>query len=279
MIKEILVHVPTERTIKPVVDASISLASFFSARIEAIATGHVAASTYMIDGGSSAAVAAVFEAEEKRATERAMAALAIFETEARNAGISYQCRPVVDLPQEAMVSIGAASRLHDLSVVLQPEPGEHTFDKSISTEILFQSGGPVLFVPYIFRGVFKPTRIGICWDGSRLAARAMRDAEPFLKRADSLSVISVNSDPSAPPDASPEEVANYLARYGRPVKLIKSEETRSNIQPSILSRAADESVDMLIMGAYGHSQLRENVLGGVTREMLKTMTIPVLMSH
>jgi len=279
MIKDILVHIPTERTMKPVIDASISLASLFDARIEAIAAGYVSANTYVIEGSSSAAVAALFEIGQKRATERAMAALTVFETEARNAGISYRCRPVVDLPEEAAASISAASRLHDLSIVLQPEPGQHPFDSTIPTDILLQSGGPVLFVPYIFRGKFKPGHIGICWDGSRLAARALRDAEPFLTRADSFSVISANSDQLASSDASPEQVVERLKRYDRPVKLIRYQENRSIIQPSILSLAADENVDMLVMGAYGHSQLQENVLGGVTREMLETMTFPTLMSH
>ena len=279
MTKDILVHIPTERAMKPVIDASISLASFFDARIEAIAAGYVSANTYVIEGSSSAAVAAVFEIGQQRATDRAMAALAVFEAEARNAGISYHCRPLVDLPEEAAASIAAASRLVDLSIVLQPEPGQHPFDSTIPIDILLQSGGPVLFVPYIFRGKFQPRHIGICWDGSRLAARALRDAEPFLAKADSFSVISANSDLSASSDASPEQAVKRLTRYGRPVKLIRYEENRSAIQPSILSLATDENVDMLVMGAYGHSQLQESVLGGVTREMIETMTFPTLMSH
>lgn len=279
MIQTILAHIPTERPIRPIVDASISLASICKASVDAIATGYISTSTFVINGSSGAAMAAVFEIEQEKANERAMAALAIFETDALQAGISYQCRTIVDLPGEAAASIGAASRLHDLSIVLQTEPGKHTFDNAIPTEVLFQSGGPVLFVPYTFSGVFKPKHIGICWDGSRSAARALRDAGPFLMQADSLSVISVNSDRWTPSDASPEQAVKYLTRYGHPVKYIKSEEARSNIQPSILSLAADENLDMLIMGAYGHSRLQENVLGGVTRAMLETMTIPILMSH
>lgn len=279
MIKTIMAHIPTERPIRPIIDFSISLASTCKASIDAIAIGYISTSTYVINGSSGAAMAAVFEIEQEKANERAVAALTVFETEARHASVSYQCRPIVDLPGEAAASIGAASRLHDLSVVLQTEAGKHTFDDTISTAILFQSGGPVLFVPYIFRGVFKPRRIGVCWDGSRSAARALRDAGPLLMQADSLSVISVNPDRWAPSDPSPEQVVKYLTRYDHPVRCIRSEEARSNIQPSILSRATDENLDMLIMGAYGHSRLQEHVLGGVTREMLETMTIPTLMSH
>jgi nucleotide-binding universal stress UspA family protein len=280
MIKDILVHIPTERPMRAVIDASISLAQGFGAHLDAFSFGYVSTSSaFVVDGGAAAAVAIDLGVEQTRASERATAALAVFETEARNAGISYRCRPIEDIPADAAIAAGAAARLYDLSVVLQPEAGRQTFDNSIPTEILLQAGGPVLFVPYIFRGAFRPRRIGICWDGSRLAARALRDAEPFLTQADTLFAISVNAARSAPPDASVGQLAKQLARHGRPVKLVESQASRSDIQPSILSLAADENLDMLVMGAYGHSRLQEGILGGVTREMLKTMTLPTLMSH
>jgi len=280
MIKDILVHIPTERPMRPVIDASISLASAFGAHLDALATGYVSASAaYVADASAGAAVAAIFEMEQERAEERATTALSVFETEARQASISYECRPIADIPGEAASSIGAAARLHDLSVVLQPDAEQHTFDNTISTEILLQAGGPVLFVPHIYHGAFRAKRIGICWDGSRLAARALKDARPFLAQADALVAISINGAESTPPEASPEKLAKHLARVGLPVRLIDLPSSRSDIQPSILSLAADENLDMLVMGAYGHSRLQEGILGGVTREMLRTMTIPTLMSH
>ncbi len=164
-------------------------------------------------------------------------------------------------------------------MVLQPDAEQHTFDNTISTEILVQAGGPVLFLPNIHRGTFKAKRIGICWDGSRLAGRALKDARSFLAQADTLFAISINGAEGTPPEASPEKLAKHLARVGLPIRLIELPASRSDIQPSILSLAADENLDMLVMGAYGHSRLQEGILGGVTREMLRTMTIPVLMSH
>jgi nucleotide-binding universal stress UspA family protein len=74
-------------------------------------------------------------------------------------------------------------------------------------------------------------------------------------------------------------LVKHLARHGRPVKIVELQASRSDIQPSILSLAAEENLDMLVMGAYGHSRLQEGILGGVTREMLQTMTLPTLMSH
>jgi nucleotide-binding universal stress UspA family protein len=280
MIRDVLVHIPTERPLRPVVDASISLARSFRAHLDAIATGYIRSSAaYVADGGAAATVAAVFEMEQKRAAERSAAALAVFEAEARNAGIAYQCRSLQYFPAEAASAIGAAARLYDLAVVLQPDTALETFDNTTSTEIMLQAGGPVLLVPHIFRGAFNARRIGICWDGSRLAARALRDAKPFLSRADALVVISINETQIAPAEASAQKLLQHLGRSELSTRLIELTAERSEIQPSILSLAADESLDMLIMGAYGHSRLQEGLLGGVTREMLKTMTVPTLMSH
>ena len=280
MIKHILVHVPTECPARLAIDASVSLAATFGAHLDAMAIGYILSSAaYVMDGSAAVAVAAVFEMEQERAAERATAALAFFEIEARDAGISYECRAITNLPGDATASIGAAARLRNLAVVLQPEAERQTYDNGVPTDILLLAGGPVLFVPHIWRGPFTVKRIGIRWDGSRLAARALKDAIPLLTRADALYAISINSAESVPSDASSEKLAENLSRAGLPIKLIDLPASHSDIQPSILSLAADENLDMLVMGAYGHSRLWEGLLGGVTREMLRTMTVPTLMSH
>ena len=263
------------------IDASISLAAGFGAHLDAVALGYVStgAIAYAFDGGAANAVATVFKREQEKAAERAATALSVFETEARRAGISYECRPITDIAADAAASIGAAARLYDLSVVLQPQADLQTFENKIPTEILLQAGGPVLFIPYISHGAFKAKRVGICWDGSRLAARALKDARPFMTKADALVAISINGADSVPPDTSPEKLTEHMARVGLPMRRINLPAARSEIQPSILSIAADEGLDMLVMGAYGHSRLQEGILGGVTREMLHTMTVPTLMSH
>jgi hypothetical protein len=145
MIKDILVHVPTERPARPVVDASVSLAAAFEAHLDALAVGYISTSTAFVVGGSAAAaVAGVFEMERERAAERAAVALAIFESGARNAGISYQCRSIEDMPADAAASTAAAARLYDLSVVLQPEAERETFDNTLPKEIFVSSRRPCL---------------------------------------------------------------------------------------------------------------------------------------
>jgi nucleotide-binding universal stress UspA family protein len=278
MIRDILVHLPTERQVRPVVDGAVSLAASHGAHVDAVAAGYVSESTaYVMEGG--AALATVFELERERAMSRAEAALSVFETEAKAAGISYRCQAKGAFPAEASASLGAAARLYDLTMVVQPETDRQTYDNTLPQEILFHGGGPVLFMPYIFRGALKTKRIGLCWDGSRLAARALRDAAPFLAAADMLIVITINEEAGLIDEASAENLAKHLARHKVPSKIVALTAARSDIQPTILSLAAEEGIDMLVMGAYGHSRLQEMMLGGVTREMLRTMTVPTLMSH
>jgi nucleotide-binding universal stress UspA family protein len=278
MYKDILVHIPTERPMRALIDGSISLAAKLNAHIDAVAIGYVAGTAaYVMEGG--AAVAAVFEMERERAMERAEAALELFRSGAANAGISYTCRPLGAIPVDAAASLGEMARLHDLSVVLQPDPALASFDNDVPGEILFQAGGPVLFLPHTFRGTFKAKRIGICWDGSRLAGRAMRDAAPFLARAEEIVIIAINEADTAPEQASASNLARHLGRRGLSTRTVSLSAARSDIQPTILSLAADESLDVLVMGGYGHSRLHERFLGGVTRAMLEAMTVPTLMSH
>lgn len=278
MYKDILVPIPTERSMRAVIDGSISLAARLNAHIDAVAVGYVASSTaYIMEGG--AAVAAVFEMERERAMVRAEAALAMFRSEAANAGISCACHALGAIPADAADALGEMARLHDLSIVLQPDPAQASFDNDVPGEILFQAGGPVLFLPYTFRGAFKASRIGICWDGSRLAARAMRDAAPFLARAEEIVIISINEADAVPDEASASNLARHLGRRGLSTRPVSLSAARADIQPTILSLTADESLDLLVMGGYGHSRLQERFLGGVTRAMLKAMTVPTLMSH
>jgi nucleotide-binding universal stress UspA family protein len=278
MLKSLLVHVPSERLMRPVVDGSISLAMSHGAHLKAVSIGYETANVGLAVDSGGAAVAAVYEIEHERAVGQANAALGVFETEARNAGISYNLQVLTGLPFEAAANISASARLCDLAVVLQPEPDRDTFDNTIPLEILFQSGGPVLFIPYIHRGPFEPKRIGIAWDGSRLAARAVRDAAPFLASAEAVFIINVN-EAQVSEGASSADLATHLAQRGLAAQIEHTSADRADIQPTLLSIAADRGLDLIVMGAYGHSRLQERILGGVTRGMLQSMTTPTLMSH
>jgi nucleotide-binding universal stress UspA family protein len=277
MLKDLLVHIPSERPIRPVVDGAISLAMSHAAHLDAVSIGYEVTSVGLVTDGA-AAVAAVFEIERERALARANAALAVFEAEVRNTGVGYSLRGFTGIPAEATATVSALARLYDLTIVLQPEPDHDTTDNDVPAKILLQSGGPVLLIPYTHRGPFEAWHVGIAWDGSRLAARAVRDAAPFLARAQAITIVGLN-DADLSADVSAAALVEHLARRRVAAKIERMEADRGEIQSTILSIAADINLDLIVMGGYGHSPLNERILGGVTRGMLQSMTVPTLMSH
>ena len=280
MYRNILVHVPTERPVRPMIDVAISLAAARRSHLDAIAIGYESMGALgMVVEGGSAAVAAVMGVESERAQERADAAISIFAIEAKLANIAYGTRTLVAIPAEAEEAVGELARLYDLTVVLQPETSHSSYDNIIPQAILFNSGGPMLMVPYIHKGPLDMRHVGIAWDGSRLAARALRDALPFMTSVEMVTVITVNEDRHDLGEASSDQVVNHLARRGIKARIERVTADRDNVQGTILSIAADNSIGLLAMGGYGHSRLKELILGGVTRAMFDSMTVPVLMSH
>jgi nucleotide-binding universal stress UspA family protein len=138
----------------------------------------------------------------------------------------------------------------------------------------------VLFVPYAGRFPKLGTRVLVAWNASREAARAVRDALPLLKRARRVDVVAFDPQRSADHGEQPaSDIALYLARHGVRASAAQQRGTGIEIGAQILSRAADMEADLIVMGAYGRSRFRERVLGGATRTLLESMTVPVLMSH
>jgi nucleotide-binding universal stress UspA family protein len=144
---------------------------------------------------------------------------------------------------------------------------------------LFGSGRPVVVVPYIQKSSAKLNRVMIAWDASRAAARAVGDAMPFLKRAKAIDVVIVASERAKSDEVPGADIGQHLARYNLNVEVKRIVATDTDVANTLLSHAADTSADFIVMGGYGHSRLREFILGGATRGILQSMTIPVLMSH
>jgi nucleotide-binding universal stress UspA family protein len=137
----------------------------------------------------------------------------------------------------------------------------------------------VLVVPYIQRAGLTLDHVMLCWDGSRSAARAAGDAMPFIRRSNLVQIVVVGSEVAKSDEIRGADIASHLARHGAKVELNRINTTETDVAGIILSQAADESADLLVMGGYGHSRVREFILGGVTRGILSSMTLPTLMSH
>ena len=141
------------------------------------------------------------------------------------------------------------------------------------------SGRPVIFVPYVQKAPLKLDHIMVCWDGSRPATRAIADAMPLLERAGTVEVVIVINERGKQEDIEGADMGQHLARHGLNVEVQRITRGDLDVADALLSHAADADVDFIVMGGYGHSRLREFVLGGVTRSILRSMVVPVLMSH
>jgi nucleotide-binding universal stress UspA family protein len=137
----------------------------------------------------------------------------------------------------------------------------------------------VIVVPYIQRAGLTLNRVMACWDGSRCAARAISDAMPLLLKAKTVDLITIVGETGKSDEIAGADIAKHLARHDIKIELRRVSAGHIDVANNLLSLAADLSADFLVMGGYGHSRLREFVLGGATRGVLKSMTVPVLMSH
>ena len=176
-------------------------------------------------------------------------------------------------------AFGAMARRFDLSVVAQGEPAKIAPEEVIVEGALFGSGRPVVVVPYIQKGGIKFERALVAWDASRSAARAVADAMPFLAKAQAIDVVIVASEQPKSDEVPGADIGHHLARHGLKVEVKRIVATDTDVANTLLSHAADTAAELMVMGGYGHSRLREFVLGGATRGILSAMTIPVLMSH
>jgi nucleotide-binding universal stress UspA family protein len=170
------------------------------------------------------------------------------------------------------------ARYADLLVVSQPDTAEDAArEPTFPGELALASGRPVLVLPHTTLPDIIGSKVLVAWNGSREASRAVHDALPVLAAADSITVQEVD-----PPEADRipgAEIAAHLARHGLDVEARHSVAPDIDVGDELLNAASDGGCDLVVMGAYGRSRLREAMLGGTTRHMLQNLTVPLLMSH
>ncbi|MFN7101565.1 MAG: universal stress protein [Pseudorhizobium sp.] len=203
----------------------------------------------------------------------------IFQERVAREGVPSDWRSFVSPAGYAAPSVLEAIRAADLIIASQGDPASES--RSELESLLFDSGRPVLLVPYIMKVPTEIRRVMIAWNGSREAARATFDALPFLKRAESVEIFCVDPPerPNHATDFAGVELAAALARHGVTVTLTAQEGGGVSAADAIENRLADNSVDLLVMGAYGTSRWWEMLFGGVTRSLLESMTALSLMSR
>jgi len=276
MIKDLVVNLAVGEARGDPGNYAVSVAEAFGAHVAAIAFAHDPIIPATLMGGIPADFV---ESQRAEAESAASAAIARFEETARRAGISAESRLLAASIAEASDQFGRIARRFDLAVVGQAEPDKASPEELIAETALFESGRPVLLVPYIQNTGLELGKILVCWDGSRSAARAVADAMPILARANAVEVLIVAGERGKSDEIPGADIGQHLARHDLKVDVKRIVATQSDVANTILSYVADSAADLIVMGGYGHSRLREFILGGVTRGILASMTVPTLMSH
>jgi len=276
MIKDLVVNLTPGTDLDPAAQFAISIAAKFEAHVAGIAFAYDPVITPTVMDGLSAAWVDAQRTENRATAEKAVDR---FEAAAKRQGLSAEHRIIEASIGRAANLFGRIARRFDLAVVGQTAPERMLPDDLLIEAALFESGRPVVVVPYIQREDLKLDHVLVCWDGSRNAARAIADSLPFLMRTNKVEIIIVGSGSGKADELPGADIGEHLARHDLNVgvkRLVAADVDVSNI---ILSYAADCAADFIVMGGYGHSRLREFVLGGVTRRILQSMTVPVFMAH
>jgi nucleotide-binding universal stress UspA family protein len=255
-------------------DYAISLAASFGAHLTGVGFIYEPVIPDSVLGGVPTDL---IEVQREENTKAAKTAIGRFEVAAKAAGISAEARMLDASIAGAADLFGRIARRFDVAVVGQAQREQGASEELLIEGALFGSGRPVVVVPYIQKAPVKLERILVCWDGSRPAARAIADAIPLLARAKAIEIVVVTGERDKSGEITGTNMRRHLARHGVEVEIKRI--SGGDVPKTILSHAADIGAEFMVLGGYGHSRLREFILGGVTRSIMKSMTVPVLMSH
>jgi nucleotide-binding universal stress UspA family protein len=277
-LKNLLVHLDFAKASPRRADAAIQLARAHDAHLTGLAIAAEPSVPAFVEG--QVPVGVLREARQ-HLKQRVEELAEDFRKKAEAAGISYEVRREITMEHEVPDTVARHGRYTDLVILGQVDTEDPAAGRaSMPEEVILTCGRPVLVIPFIGAKTLG-TRAVVAWNAGREAARAVNDALPLLERAQNVVVMSVN--PRCGPRAHGEEpgadIATHLARHGVKVDVQHYAAEDIRVSDMLLSRVADDGDDLIVMGAYGHARMREMILGGVTREMLRAMTAPVLMSH
>jgi len=277
--KTILVHLDQGARAAARLEVAFNVAAEFNAHL----VGLFAVSATRIPAYVFAeADAPLIEAIRRNRAEGAKRAKSAFDAAAaKSDGIKTEWR---SSDHDALEAMRISARYADLAIVGQRERGAERDDglaPEFVSEFVLSAGRPVLLVPYAGRFPQIGRRVLVAWNAGQEAARAVADALPLLSRAETVKVMAFDPDKGGADhgDIPGADIALYLARHGVEVTVAQQRCGSEVVGEQILSRAADMDADLIVMGAYGHSRVRELVLGGATRTLLESMTVPVLMSR
>ncbi len=278
--KTILVHVDGSRQVNRRIQIAASLAALYDAHLVGVALTGVP--PLLFDPLMLNPVDPAFEPLLKVPRQRAADALANFESIAR----MIHPGPIETRLEENESALGISlqARYCDLVVLGQFDPDETapSTTADFAESVILECGVPVLMIPFASAVESTGRRALVSWNASKQAVRAVHYALPMLQRAAQVDVAVFDPEelPAAYRAVPDKDIVDWLARHGIAARVTRQVTTDDiKIGAALLSLATDLGSDLLVMGCYGHTRFREILLGGVSREILRSMTLPVLMAH
>lgn len=278
-LKNILVHIDDKPVCAKRIDAAIALAQGAEAHLTAVM---LVAEPHVPPALGVHIPADVLSQQRKDNEANALAVLAAVREKGDHAGIAIEVRHEWVMLDDFAAAFARQARHYDLAIVGQVDPDEGDIDGELIVEAAFmQSGRPALLIPYIGARALPPKQALVAWDGSREAARAVNDALPLLGSTERVTILVI--DPGSLKgkvgDQPGADLAIHLARHGLNAEVMTAASGGLGAGDVIIGQATDMGADLVVMGAYGHSRLRELVLGGATQSILDHMPVPVLLTH
>jgi nucleotide-binding universal stress UspA family protein len=274
-IKDILLQLTSYPDPTPVtaVDQAVAFAKASGARITALAFEIVVNVPGTVLAPALLDVKGPIAAEHRKSVAEARALIETFKSAAERSGVAHE--HVIESCENSQIPdiVTEYARLSDVTMILVGD--EPSFQQFIAETVIFGSGRPTIVFPAPPKRVSSGTfdRIGVAWDFSRPAARAVADAMPVLQGAKSVRIVTITEE-------EPIETRRSVAELARIEAVADTEHAAGRSIGQVLEDyASARELDLLVMGAYGHSRMREFILGGATKSILTNPPVPVLLSH
>ncbi len=273
--KDILVYADRGSAASARVEFAAAIAAAHGAHLTAL---HVAATPTMAGFVLAELPQLVLDLQEKMIREDIAKLEGTVQEAGTRAGVEIEWRVGRGIVEQLALDY---ARHVDLAIVGQAsdDPTEATRGDRLAEALVLGSGRPTLVVPRFGRFGVPGKRVLAAWNGTREAARAINDALPFLEGAQKVTVLTINPRDRSVRSVPGADISIHLARHGVKVEAATNFADDMDVGDLLLSRASDLGADLIVMGAYGHSRMREMVLGGATRHLLRHMTVPVLLAH
>lgn len=274
--KDILIHLEQPGTAGPALAAAAELARAHGAHLTGLHVYDLAWPLLANGEGylDPRTLQILTEEAEAASSQRARTLRNTFEEVLRREGLPGEWRQVEGNPYDV---VALHARYADLAIFARG--GEPDTEADLAESVLFASGRPVLVLPPA-PAPLTARHVLIGWNGTREAARAVADAMPLMRHARTVRVLTIASEARGIPGSriDAEDLARHLTRHGLEV-IAETSRMGEPVEQVLLDTAAKQEADLLVIGGYGHGRLREMVLGGVTRHLLRHAPLPVLLSH